>query len=89
VTVLNGAIRAIGKQGIASVNNFIVFYVIYIPLAYYLSLHFNKHKSYETETYCMELSGLGQKGLWIGGTIALTYKIFCMHYILFGLSDWK
>ena len=37
----------------------------------------------------MELSGLGQKGLWIGGTIALTYSIFCMHYILFGLSDWK
>ena len=40
ITVNIGAIRGIGKQGLASINNLISYYIIELPLAFYLAFYF-------------------------------------------------
>ena len=43
VGVFSGAIRAIGKQGIFCFLNFITYYIIIIPVSYFLAFKFSSH----------------------------------------------
>ena len=51
VSVLNGPIRGIGKQGMASKNNFVAYYLLDLPLSYYLTFYYGSHISLEESTY--------------------------------------
>lgn len=77
VSTLNGPIKGIGRQGIASINNFVAYYIIDLPVAYYLAFHYGAHISNEDKTFGQEVDGIGQRGLWIGVSIALFYNAIC------------
>ena len=40
VTMLNGPIRGIGKQGLASFNSLIAYYILELPVSYYLTFYY-------------------------------------------------
>ena len=46
-TSLCGAVRGLGQQGIASMNYFITYYLIDLPLSYYSAFYYGHHVSYE------------------------------------------
>ena len=45
---LCGVVRGLGQQGIALINYFITYYVIDLPLSYYMAFFFGDHISYES-----------------------------------------
>jgi len=56
-TSLVGVVRGLGQQGLASINYFITYYLIDLPLSYYLALHHGQHVSYELPTMDKEMPG--------------------------------
>ena len=59
MTLLGGGIRALGKQGLASISSFVSYDLICLPLAYYLTFYYGTHISTESKTLGQELPGLG------------------------------
>ena len=72
--VIGGAIRALGKQGIFALINFMSYYMIALPLSFYLPFHVGSHQeiSLTPNSEEIDIVGLGQKGLWYAIIIGLT-----------------
>ena len=68
VCLFSGVICATGKQGIFSVLNFICYYAIIIPGAYFFTFKFGTHKPYGSDE---EIQGLGLIGIWLSFIIGL------------------
>jgi len=78
-----GAVRGIGQQGFSSINYFITYFVINLPLSFFLTFKFGSH----TEDGISVL-GMGIAGIWTATSIAGCYLIVVQLILLFVVSDW-
>ena len=75
---LGGAIRGIGQQGFASINYFIAYFIIDLPLSFYLCFNYGSHDEKandDTDTESKIVQGLGLTGLWSAVCIAGAYGL--------------
>ena len=72
---LGGAIRGIGQQAYASVNYFIAYFIIDLPLSFYLAFYAGKHKEEKNKDsdVVTEVEGMGITGIWTAVCIAGVY----------------
>ena len=86
VTVLFGVIRAIGKQGVFVLLNFICYYIIVLPGSYFLSFKFGSH---QLPTHDDKIIGLGVNGMWLSFVIGILCLGICQIFIIFICTDWN
>ena len=71
---LSGTIKALCQQNKAMVINFISYYLIIIPMAYYLTFRFsNKAWFLDGDSPDFEKPGLGLIGIWMGFVIGMIH----------------
>lgn len=74
--VIGGAIRALGKQGVFALINFISYYMIALPLSFYLPFKVGSHQQMpDSNDNLLEVEGMGLKGLWLAMIIGLTNQV--------------
>lgn len=76
--VLCGPIKALGRQHIAAYINFVTYYILTIPLAYFFAFKFRSSINSKGE----EVMGLGVEGLWLGFICGMVHQILAYIYLI-------
>ena len=79
-----GAVRGIGQQGFSSINYFITYFVINLPLSIYLTFEVGSHME-DGES----VQGMGIAGIWTAVSCSGSYLIVVQLILLFVVSDWE
>lgn len=93
VSVFSGIIRAIGKQGIFCILNFIAYYVIIVPVSFLLAFKVGSHippaasLSGKEEELVSEV-GLGQNGMWLAFLVGFTHLLVAQILVINVCSNW-
>lgn len=92
---LSGVIRGLGRQTLLSSVAFTSYYIIMVPLSFYLTFNAGSHSSaYDqiniltTGSSLMLVQGLGQVGTWLAYSVGLTHMVMWQLYII-QTVDWK
>jgi len=90
VSVFSGIIRAIGKQGVFCILNFITYYVIIVPASFLLAFKVGSHvpPASMNELDIDSVDGLGQNGMWLAFLVGFTHLLVAQILVINIFSNW-
>ena len=86
--IFGGPIRALGKQGVATMINIFAFFGIILPISYPVAILYDKHMGPNKEGTIIEKDGLGQFGIWICFCFGLCCLICMQNCVIEICTDW-
>eukprot|EP00461_Guttulinopsis_vulgaris_P004521 UN04523 len=86
-TVMAGILRGIGKQRFMFVVNILLYWILAVPLAYYLALHVSEHSYISDEGERLTREGIGIEGTWLALNIA-GFGVQLIYFFRLFYNDW-